>query len=125
MMGLPSNDEPGCFWQADLDEAARELVAVIREVRPQVMVTYDDNGFYGHPDHIQAHRVAWRAFQLAADASPAAPVAGGQVLRDGDAALGAGRGDQAGTPPASAPRRPASPRCPRWMSCPSGWRMSR
>lgn len=67
MMGLPSNDEPDCFWQADVDEAARELMAVIREVRPQVMVTYDDNGFYGHPDHIQAHRVAWRAFQLAAD----------------------------------------------------------
>jgi N-acetyl-1-D-myo-inositol-2-amino-2-deoxy-alpha-D-glucopyranoside deacetylase len=67
MMGLASNDEPGCFWQADVDEAARDLVAVIREVRPQVVVTYDDNGFYGHPDHIQAHRVAWRAFHLAAD----------------------------------------------------------
>jgi N-acetyl-1-D-myo-inositol-2-amino-2-deoxy-alpha-D-glucopyranoside deacetylase len=67
MMGLASNDEPGSFWQADVDGAARDLVAVIREARPQVVVTYDDNGFYGHPDHIQAHRVAWRAFQLAAD----------------------------------------------------------
>jgi N-acetyl-1-D-myo-inositol-2-amino-2-deoxy-alpha-D-glucopyranoside deacetylase len=67
MMGLPSNDDPGCFWQADLDEAALDLVAVIREVRPRVMVSYDDRGFYGHPDHIQAHRVAWRAFQLAGD----------------------------------------------------------
>ena len=47
-----------------MDEAAGELLRVIREVRPQVMVSYDDNGFYGHPDHIQAHRVAWRAFQL-------------------------------------------------------------
>ena len=65
MMGLPSNGDPGSFWQADVDEAAAELVAVIREVRPQVIVTYDDHGFYGHPDHIQAHRVAWRAFQLA------------------------------------------------------------
>ena len=65
MMGTPSNDWPGCFWQADVDEAARALLAVINEVRPQVMVTYDDNGFYGHPDHIQAHRVAWRAFELA------------------------------------------------------------
>ncbi|HUY44504.1 MAG TPA: N-acetyl-1-D-myo-inositol-2-amino-2-deoxy-alpha-D-glucopyranoside deacetylase [Streptosporangiaceae bacterium] len=74
MMGLPDNDAPGCFWQADVDEAARELVAIIREVRPQVMVSYDDNGFYGHPDHIQAHRVAWRAFRLAADpALPAVP----------------------------------------------------
>jgi N-acetyl-1-D-myo-inositol-2-amino-2-deoxy-alpha-D-glucopyranoside deacetylase len=65
MMGLPSNDAPDCFWQADMDEAAGELLGVIREVRPQVLVSYDDNGFYGHPDHIQAHRVAWRAFELA------------------------------------------------------------
>ncbi len=65
MMGTPSNDWPGCFWQADVDEAARALLAVITEVRPQVLVTYDANGFYGHPDHIQAHRVAWRAFELA------------------------------------------------------------
>jgi N-acetyl-1-D-myo-inositol-2-amino-2-deoxy-alpha-D-glucopyranoside deacetylase len=65
MMGQPSNDDPRCFWQADLDEAAAELLGVIRDVQPQVLVTYDDNGFYGHPDHIQAHRVAWRAFELA------------------------------------------------------------
>ncbi len=65
MMGTPSNDWPGCFWQADLDEAARALLSIITEVRPQVLVTYDANGFYGHPDHIQAHRVAWRAFELA------------------------------------------------------------
>jgi N-acetyl-1-D-myo-inositol-2-amino-2-deoxy-alpha-D-glucopyranoside deacetylase len=67
MMGLPDNDDPRCFWRADVEVAARELAAVIREVRPHVMVTYDDNGFYGHPDHIQAHRVAWRAFHLAGD----------------------------------------------------------
>jgi N-acetyl-1-D-myo-inositol-2-amino-2-deoxy-alpha-D-glucopyranoside deacetylase len=65
MMGEPSNDTPGCFWQADLDEAAGELLKVVREVCPQVLISYDDNGFYGHPDHIQAHRVAWRAFELA------------------------------------------------------------
>jgi N-acetyl-1-D-myo-inositol-2-amino-2-deoxy-alpha-D-glucopyranoside deacetylase len=65
MMGVPSNDWPGCFWRADLDEAAGELVKIIEQVRPQVLVSYDDNGFYGHPDHIQAHRVAWRAFELA------------------------------------------------------------
>ncbi|QFY12687.1 N-acetyl-1-D-myo-inositol-2-amino-2-deoxy-alpha-D-glucopyranoside deacetylase [Nonomuraea phyllanthi] len=68
MMGVASNDHPKAFWRADLDEAAGELVKVIREVRPQVLVTYDDNGFYGHPDHIQAHRVSRRAFELAADA---------------------------------------------------------
>ncbi len=67
MMGVATNDDRRAFWQADLDEAAGELVKIIREVRPQVLVTYDENGFYGHPDHIQAHRVAWRAFALAAD----------------------------------------------------------
>lgn len=67
MMGVPENDAPGCFWRADVDEAAGHLVAVIREVRPQVLVTYDENGGYGHPDHIQAHRVAMRAYDLAAD----------------------------------------------------------
>jgi N-acetyl-1-D-myo-inositol-2-amino-2-deoxy-alpha-D-glucopyranoside deacetylase len=54
------------FWHADLTEAADQLVAVIREVRPQVLVTYDQFGGYGHPDHIQAHRVAMYAAQLAA-----------------------------------------------------------
>ena len=67
MMGLPTNDRPDCFWQADLDEAAALLVQVIREVRPQVLITYDDDGGYGHPDHIQAHRVAMRGAELAAD----------------------------------------------------------
>ncbi|MFF4798489.1 N-acetyl-1-D-myo-inositol-2-amino-2-deoxy-alpha-D-glucopyranoside deacetylase [Streptomyces sp. NPDC001351] len=68
MMGLADNDDPACFWQADVDEAAAHLVEVILEVRPQVLVTYDDNGGYGHPDHIQAHRVAMRAAELAARA---------------------------------------------------------
>ncbi|MEU1288993.1 N-acetyl-1-D-myo-inositol-2-amino-2-deoxy-alpha-D-glucopyranoside deacetylase [Kitasatospora sp. NPDC005856] len=67
MMGVPENDVPGCFWQADVEEAAGHLVAVIREVRPQVLVTYDPDGGYGHPDHVQAHRVATRAYELAAD----------------------------------------------------------
>jgi N-acetyl-1-D-myo-inositol-2-amino-2-deoxy-alpha-D-glucopyranoside deacetylase len=66
MMGLKTNDDPGCFWQADVAQAAAELAGVIREVRPQVLVTYDENGFYGHPDHIQAHRVAAEAIHLAA-----------------------------------------------------------
>ncbi|SCG54086.1 N-acetyl-1-D-myo-inositol-2-amino-2-deoxy-alpha-D-glucopyranoside deacetylase [Micromonospora coxensis] len=66
MMGLATNEHPRAFWRADLDEAAGHLLAVMREVRPQVMITYDPNGFYGHPDHIQAHRVAMRAAELAA-----------------------------------------------------------
>jgi N-acetyl-1-D-myo-inositol-2-amino-2-deoxy-alpha-D-glucopyranoside deacetylase len=65
MMGTPTNERPDCFWRADLLEAASELVAVIREVRPQVLVTYDTFGGYGHPDHIQAHRVAMYGSQLA------------------------------------------------------------
>ena len=54
------------FWHADLTEAASLLVEIIREVRPQVLVTYDEFGGYGHPDHIQAHRVATYAVALAA-----------------------------------------------------------
>ena len=65
MMGTEGNDDPRCFWRADVDQAADALLDVIREVRPQVLVTYDANGFYGHPDHIQAHRVALRAFEQA------------------------------------------------------------
>jgi N-acetyl-1-D-myo-inositol-2-amino-2-deoxy-alpha-D-glucopyranoside deacetylase len=66
MMGLPDNDSPDCFWQADVPQAATALAAILREVRPQVLVSYDENGFYGHPDHIQAHRVARAAIPLAA-----------------------------------------------------------
>jgi N-acetyl-1-D-myo-inositol-2-amino-2-deoxy-alpha-D-glucopyranoside deacetylase len=66
MMGLPGNSDPRCFWQADVAEAAAALAAVIRDVRPQVLVTYDANGYYGHPDHIQAHRVSRAAVKLAA-----------------------------------------------------------
>jgi N-acetyl-1-D-myo-inositol-2-amino-2-deoxy-alpha-D-glucopyranoside deacetylase len=69
MMGMPTNDFPGCFWQADLDEAIGALVAVMREVRPQVVVSYDEVGGYGHPDHIQAHRVAVGAFEASGDAT--------------------------------------------------------
>ena len=65
MMGLPDNDDPRCFWQANVDEAAAELGTIISEVGADVIVTYDANGFYGHPDHIQAHRVARRAVELA------------------------------------------------------------
>jgi N-acetyl-1-D-myo-inositol-2-amino-2-deoxy-alpha-D-glucopyranoside deacetylase len=67
MMGLETNDDPRCFWQADVKQAAGELARIIREVRPQVLVTYDENGFYGHPDHIQAHRVAGAAVRHAAE----------------------------------------------------------
>jgi N-acetyl-1-D-myo-inositol-2-amino-2-deoxy-alpha-D-glucopyranoside deacetylase len=67
MMGTPSNDRPNCFWRADLAEATAALVQVIREIRPQVAVTYDENGGYGHPDHIRAHDVTVAALPAAAD----------------------------------------------------------
>jgi N-acetyl-1-D-myo-inositol-2-amino-2-deoxy-alpha-D-glucopyranoside deacetylase len=67
MMDTPANDKPRAFWRADLDEAVAHAVAVVREVRPQVVVTYDEVGGYGHPDHIQAHRVAMAAVEAAAD----------------------------------------------------------
>lgn len=69
MIGTEPNARPDSFWQSDLLEAAIELVRVIREVRPQVLVTYDDFGGYGHPDHIKAHRVAHYAVSLAAAAT--------------------------------------------------------
>jgi N-acetyl-1-D-myo-inositol-2-amino-2-deoxy-alpha-D-glucopyranoside deacetylase len=67
MMDTPANDEPRAFWRTDLAEAAGHAVAVVRAVRPQVLVTYDEVGGYGHPDHIQAHRVAMAAVESAAD----------------------------------------------------------
>jgi N-acetyl-1-D-myo-inositol-2-amino-2-deoxy-alpha-D-glucopyranoside deacetylase len=71
MMGTEGNDDPRSFWRADVDQAAQALLDVIGEVRPQVLLTYDADGAYGHPDHIQAHRVAWRACELAGPDGPA------------------------------------------------------
>lgn len=67
MMGTPQNERDDVFWQADLDEASLELVKIILEIKPQVLITYDEFGGYGHPDHIKAHRVAMRATELAAE----------------------------------------------------------
>lgn len=63
---VPPDTRPDSFWQADLVTAANDLVGVIREIRPQVLITYDEWGNYGHPDHIKAHRVATYAAALAA-----------------------------------------------------------
>jgi len=62
----PPTVKEGTFWRADLREASDHLVEIIREVRPQVLVTYDEFGGYGHPDHVQAHRVATYGAALAA-----------------------------------------------------------
>jgi LmbE family N-acetylglucosaminyl deacetylase len=57
MQGWPQNDAPGSFWRTPVEEAAHRLADLMRTYGPQVVVTYDENGFYGHPDHIQANRI--------------------------------------------------------------------
>jgi len=69
MAGTADNEHPDAFARADLEKAAGRLVSLVRKYRPQVIVTYDENGFYGHPDHINAHRIAVRAYELAGDAT--------------------------------------------------------
>jgi N-acetyl-1-D-myo-inositol-2-amino-2-deoxy-alpha-D-glucopyranoside deacetylase len=66
--GVPANDRPGAFAAADLDEAVQAMVEILRAERPQVVITYDADGGYGHPDHIQANRVTMAALDPAADA---------------------------------------------------------
>jgi len=65
MMGEPTNDRPGTFWTADVEEAAAKLAAILRDEQADVLTVYDDHGGYGHPDHIQVHRVGMRAAELA------------------------------------------------------------
>jgi LmbE family N-acetylglucosaminyl deacetylase len=64
MMGWPTNDAPGSFWTTPVPEAAARLAELIRRYQPDVVVTYDENGFYGHPDHIQTHRITMAALDL-------------------------------------------------------------
>jgi LmbE family N-acetylglucosaminyl deacetylase len=65
MAGTPTNDRPGSFWTADIDEAAARLAAILREEDAEVLTVYDEHGGYDHPDHIQVHRVGIRAAELA------------------------------------------------------------
>jgi len=66
MMGTDANGHPDSFWQSDLAEATRRLLAIVREARPAVIVSYDENGNYGHPDHINAARIARDGYLAAA-----------------------------------------------------------
>jgi len=65
MMGEPTNDAPYSFWGAEVEHAANRLAAILREEGADVLTVYDDFGGYGHPDHIQVHRVGMRAAELA------------------------------------------------------------
>lgn len=67
MMGTADNEHPDSFWQADFDTAAGKVVALVRRFKPDVIMAYNENGDYGHPDHINAHRVAVAAFNRAGD----------------------------------------------------------
>lgn len=62
MMGTEANGHPASFWQADIDEASRRLIEIVRVARPAVIASYDENGNYGHPDHINAARIAREAY---------------------------------------------------------------
>ena len=65
MADTPENEKPDSFWQADVDEAAERLADILRDEKADILTIYDDNGLYGHPDHIQVHRVGIRAAELA------------------------------------------------------------
>ncbi|HLL78781.1 MAG TPA: PIG-L family deacetylase [Ktedonobacteraceae bacterium] len=67
MAGTPDNQDPHAFMQASAAEVVGKLVAIIRSFRPQVMVTFDETGAYGHPDHIAIYRYTTSAFYAAAD----------------------------------------------------------
>jgi N-acetyl-1-D-myo-inositol-2-amino-2-deoxy-alpha-D-glucopyranoside deacetylase len=67
MMGTPENEHPDALWLADFAEAVGRLVKLIRERRPEVITAYDPFGGYGHPDHIQVHRIGTAAYWAAAD----------------------------------------------------------
>ena len=64
MKGWPQNDDPDSFWATPVDVAAAKLAEVLMQERPQVIMTYNEYGFYGHPDHIQAHRITLAALEL-------------------------------------------------------------
>ncbi|MGH9002793.1 MAG: PIG-L family deacetylase, partial [Acidimicrobiia bacterium] len=66
MVGTSENTDPGCFWQTPVDEAAARLARILAEERPDAFTIYDEHGNYGHPDHIQVHRVGVRAAEMAA-----------------------------------------------------------
>ena len=66
MIGTPPNEDPDCFWQTPVDEAAARLARILAEERPDAFTVYDEHGNYGHPDHIQVHRVGVRAAEMVA-----------------------------------------------------------
>jgi LmbE family N-acetylglucosaminyl deacetylase len=109
MMGWAENDQPGSFWSTPVEEGAARLAELIERYRPQVVVTYDPNGFYGHPDHIQAHRITMAAVASTGIPAkvywPAIPrsrlAEWGRLLRDAGVEVPEGLADEAGADGAS------------------------
>jgi N-acetyl-1-D-myo-inositol-2-amino-2-deoxy-alpha-D-glucopyranoside deacetylase len=81
MEGTPSNDEPEAFINQPFDDVVERIVDVLREVRPQVLITYNEYGFYGHPDHVRAHEAATAAVEQAADRGSPRPGAAHRVAK--------------------------------------------
>jgi LmbE family N-acetylglucosaminyl deacetylase len=105
MAGWAGNDEPGAFCNVPLDEPAATVADLIRRYQPQVLITYDANGGYGHPDHIQAHRVATAALALAGGVPRTYHTA--RSRRDADRLAELRRrlqSDRPGQPPRAVPR---------------------
>ena len=65
MVGEPSNDDPTCFWQADLEAASEQMAALLSKYECDILVGYDPHGVYGHPDHLKVHTVGARAAEIA------------------------------------------------------------
>src|SRR6202012_1432254 len=95
--GWPQNEIEGAFWNMSVDEAAAPLIKLIEKYRPQVIVTYDENGFYGHPDHIQANRITLFAANATGIAEklyyPTIPKSGFARFREAIEAAGIDRPD--------------------------------
>ena len=106
MMGTPENDLDGSFWTADVEEAAERLATILRDEEADVLTIYDSDGNYGHPDHIQVHRVGLRAAELAGTARGVRGHDQPRPHQAGDAGGGRGRVSS----PARTRRRPTTSR---------------
>ncbi len=103
MMGESSNDFPYSFWQADVERAARRLAAILEEEQAPILTLYDDFGGYGHPDHIQVHRVGLRAAELAGTPEVFQGTMNNDEIRRSVAAIRAIQDADGVEPPADAP----------------------
>jgi LmbE family N-acetylglucosaminyl deacetylase len=69
MRGTPDNNNPDCLNMASLDQVAGKIVKIMREIRPDVVITHDPSADYGHPDHIATHKAVIKAFHMAGNAA--------------------------------------------------------